>query len=192
MVCCNPPYIPGDVIPTLEPEINFEPRNALDGGPDGLSVIRRLVSQARHYLVDRGTIIIEIGSEQEAGVREMLETLGGLHDVHAFSDTCRESPESLAEGSETTFVIAGLGKFGCLALERLQNAFPHSRIIVLEQDAEKSACKSSPRVSVIEGDAVSLLLNSPLLSAEDFIIPMVPFNVAATYVLGKHANAHGI
>ena len=49
--------------------------------------------------------------------------------------TCRESPESLAEGYETTFVIAGLGKFGCIALERLQNSFPQSRIIVLEQDS---------------------------------------------------------
>ncbi|MGO9569184.1 MAG: peptide chain release factor N(5)-glutamine methyltransferase [Desulfomonilaceae bacterium] len=86
VVCCNPPYIPSDVIPTLEPEINFEPRKALDGGPDGLSVIRQLVSQARHYMADRGALIIEIGSEQEAWVCEMFETLGGLHDVHAFSD----------------------------------------------------------------------------------------------------------
>jgi release factor glutamine methyltransferase len=86
VVCCNPPYIPSDVIPTLEPEINFEPRQALDGGPDGLSVIRRLVSQARSYLADRGVLIIEIGSEQEAWVREMFETLGGLHDIRAFPD----------------------------------------------------------------------------------------------------------
>lgn len=86
VICCNPPYIPSDVIPTLEPEINFEPRRALDGGPDGLNVIRQLVSQARNYLAERGVLIIEIGSEQEAWVREMFETLGGLHDVHTFPD----------------------------------------------------------------------------------------------------------
>lgn len=86
VICCNPPYIPSDVIPTLDPEINFEPRQALDGGPDGLSVIRRLVLQAKHYLQDRGALIIEIGSEQEAWVREMFETLGGLQDVRTFSD----------------------------------------------------------------------------------------------------------
>ncbi len=86
VVCCNPPYIPSDVIATLEPEINFEPRLALDGGPDGLNVIRQLVSQARNYLADRGALIIELGSEQEPWVREMFETLGGLHDVHAFPD----------------------------------------------------------------------------------------------------------
>ncbi|MGO9569183.1 MAG: hypothetical protein ACLP5H_16740 [Desulfomonilaceae bacterium] len=112
--------------------------------------------------------------------------------MYTHSLTCRESPESLVEGSETTFVIAGLGKFGHLALERLQNAYPHSRIIVLEQDAEKSARKFSPPVRVIEGDAVSLLLDSQLLHAEDFIIPMVPFNVAAMYVLARHTNAHEI
>lgn len=106
--------------------------------------------------------------------------------------TCRESPESLAEGSEKTFVIAGLGKFGCIALERLQNSFPRSRIVVLERDAEKSACKLSPAVSVIEGDAVSLLLDAPQLHAENLIIPMVPFNLAASYVMAKHANSHEI
>jgi release factor glutamine methyltransferase len=86
VVFCNPPYIPTDVIPTLEPEINFEPRQALDGGPDGLGVIRLLVSQARSYLADRGALIIEIGSEQEPWVREIFETLGGLHDIRAFPD----------------------------------------------------------------------------------------------------------
>jgi release factor glutamine methyltransferase len=86
VLCCNPPYIPSDVIPTLDPEINFEPRQALDGGPDGLSVIRRLVPQARYYLQDNGALIIEIGSEQEAWVREMFETLGGLHDIRTFPD----------------------------------------------------------------------------------------------------------
>jgi hypothetical protein len=112
--------------------------------------------------------------------------------IYAPSLTCRESPESLAAESKTTFVIAGLGKFGRLALERLQHSFPHSRIIVLEQDGEKSACKFSPQVSIIEGDAVSLLLDAPLFSAEDLIIPMVPFNLAASYVLAKHANTREI
>ena len=112
--------------------------------------------------------------------------------IYAHSLTCRESPESLAVGSKTTFVIAGLGKFGCLALERLRHSFPHSRIMVLEQDGEKSACKFSPPVSIIEGDAASLLLDAPLFHAEDLIIPMVPFNLAASYVLAKHADTHEI
>jgi hypothetical protein len=112
--------------------------------------------------------------------------------IYAHSLTCRESPESLAAGSKSTFVIAGLGKFGCLALERLQRSFPHSRIIVLEQDGEKSACKFSPPVSIIEGDAASLLQDATLFHAEDIIIPMVPFNLAASYVLAKHASTREI
>ena len=64
--------------------------------------------------------------------------------------------------------------------------------MVLEQDGEKSACKFSPPVSIIEGDAASLLLDAPLFHAEDLIIPMVPFNLAASYVLAKHANTREI
>jgi hypothetical protein len=112
--------------------------------------------------------------------------------IYAHSLTCRESPESLAADSKTTFVIAGLGKFGCLALERLQHSFPHSRIIVLEQDSKKSTDKFAPWVSMIEGDAVSLLLDASLFHAEDVIIPMVPFNLAASYVLAKHANSREV
>jgi hypothetical protein len=112
--------------------------------------------------------------------------------IYAHSPTCRESPESLAADSKATFVIAGLGKFGCLALERLQHSFPHSRIIILEQNGEKSACKFAPPVSIIEGDAASLLLDASLFHADDLIIPMVPFNLAASYVLAKHANTREI
>jgi hypothetical protein len=109
--------------------------------------------------------------------------------MYAHSPICREIPEWLAAGSDMTFVIAGFGKFGRLALERLQNSFPQSRIIVLEQGAGISARKFSHQVLPIEGDAVSLLLDSPLIDAEDFIIPMVPFNLAASYVLARHADS---
>jgi hypothetical protein len=109
--------------------------------------------------------------------------------TYAQSLTCRESPEWLVEGSDTRFVIAGFGKFGRLALERLQAAFPQSRIIVLERGVEISERKFSTHVHAIEGDAVSLLTDSSLFHAEDLIIPMVPFNLAASYVLASHPNS---
>ncbi len=90
------------------------------------------------------------------------------------------------------FVIAGFGKFGRLALERLRNSFPQARIIVLEQSVQPPVSKFPPGVSTIEGDAVSSLLHSPLFHAEDLIIPMVPFNLAAAYALAKHPGAHEI
>jgi hypothetical protein len=74
----------------------------------------------------------------------------------------------------------------------LQDSFPKSRIIVLEQDAAKSACETSPHVTLIEGDAVSLLRYSPIFSAGDLIIPMVPFNLAASYVLAEQEESHEV
>jgi hypothetical protein len=109
--------------------------------------------------------------------------------TYAQSLTCRESPEWLVEGSDPRFVIAGFGKFGRLALERLRAAFPQSRIIVLEQGAGISEWKFSTHVRAIEGDAVSLLSDTSLFRAEDLIIPMVPFNLAASYVLAGHPDS---
>ena len=61
----NPPYIPSPEISTLAPEIrDHEPRLALDGGPDGLSIIERLVEQARDKLSPGGAMFIEIGWDQ--------------------------------------------------------------------------------------------------------------------------------
>jgi hypothetical protein len=112
--------------------------------------------------------------------------------TYAHSPTCRESPEWLVEGSDTTFVIAGFGKFGRLALDRLKNSFPQSRIIVLEQGAGLSGWKPPPRVRTIAGDAVSLLSGSSLFCPEYLIIPMVPFNLAASYVLSMHPDSQKI
>ena len=61
----NPPYIPSPEISTLAPEIrDHEPRLALDGGPDGLSIIERLVEHARDKLSPGGAMFIEIGWDQ--------------------------------------------------------------------------------------------------------------------------------
>ncbi|MGB6063368.1 MAG: hypothetical protein WBG50_01080 [Desulfomonilaceae bacterium] len=109
--------------------------------------------------------------------------------IYAHSATCRESLESLAADSESHFVIAGLGKFGRLALDRLQRSFPGSRITAVEQDEAKAAGNLSAPVTVFQGDAVSFLVASPLLRAEDLIIPMVPFNLAAAYVLARHPKS---
>ncbi|MCA1961435.1 MAG: peptide chain release factor N(5)-glutamine methyltransferase [Desulfomonile sp.] len=85
VICSNPPYVPTDVIPTLQPEIIlFEPRRALDGGPDGLDVIRRIAADAVQYLTDRGVLALEIGDDQEAAVREALANAGFSRNIQAF------------------------------------------------------------------------------------------------------------
>ncbi|MGE3153581.1 MAG: peptide chain release factor N(5)-glutamine methyltransferase [Nitrospiraceae bacterium] len=62
-ILSNPPYIPEDELARLQPEVGlFEPRLALAGGPDGLAIHRRLVSQAVRYLAPGGILAMEVGA----------------------------------------------------------------------------------------------------------------------------------
>lgn len=73
VIVSNPPYIPTDVIHTLEAGVrDYEPHLALDGGPDGLAVVRPLIEQAVPLLKHGGHLILEIGSDQEEPVRALL------------------------------------------------------------------------------------------------------------------------
>jgi release factor glutamine methyltransferase len=72
IIASNPPYIARREFPTLMPEVrDYEPRAALDGGEEGLDVIRRLVEAAPGYLLSDGALIMEIGSSQGGAVLEM-------------------------------------------------------------------------------------------------------------------------
>ncbi len=74
IIASNPPYIPKDVIETLQDEVKkFEPRLALDGGDDGLDFYREISLKAKEYLVDNGLLIFEIGHDQGIVVKEILE-----------------------------------------------------------------------------------------------------------------------
>jgi release factor glutamine methyltransferase len=64
-IVANLPYIRTGEIAALSPEIaRFEPREALDGGEDGLGPIRRLCAQARHALLTGGRLVLEVGDDQ--------------------------------------------------------------------------------------------------------------------------------
>jgi release factor glutamine methyltransferase len=76
VVVSNPPYIDTAEIPTLSPEVRREPRLALDGGPDGLGVLRRVIDGARRVLVPGGLLAMEIGETQGAAVKELLLAAG--------------------------------------------------------------------------------------------------------------------
>lgn len=77
LVTANLPYIPTAVIPTLEPDVrDFEPRSALDGGPDGLGPIRRLVAQAPAHLRPGGVLALEIGHDQRDRALALLAAAG--------------------------------------------------------------------------------------------------------------------
>jgi release factor glutamine methyltransferase len=77
LVTANPPYIPTDEIPTLQADVrDHEPRLALDGGKDGLEVVRRVVAVAAKRLRPNGILALEIGAGQAAAVVRMLEAAG--------------------------------------------------------------------------------------------------------------------
>ena len=71
LIIANLPYIPTSRIPTLQPEIQWEPKAALDGGEDGLDLIRRLLSQASSKVKEQATILLELDPEQVPAVEEL-------------------------------------------------------------------------------------------------------------------------
>ncbi len=76
IVVANLPYVPSPEIPTLQPEISrWEPREALDGGPAGLSVIRRLVGDCGTRVRPR-LLGLEVGAGQAGAVGELAEAAG--------------------------------------------------------------------------------------------------------------------
>lgn len=77
LVIANPPYIPTAVVASLPPEVSrFEPRQALDGGPDGMAVLRRIITEAPSVLRPRGWLMMEIGGEQAGPLASLLAAEG--------------------------------------------------------------------------------------------------------------------
>ena len=79
VIAANLPYVMSAEIPLLEPEVrSFEPREALDGGDDGLLLIRRLLAEAGDHLLPGGAIVMEMDPRQIAAVIAMaLERFQG-------------------------------------------------------------------------------------------------------------------
>ena len=74
VILCNPPYLRSAEIEGLEPEVaHFEPRRALDGGPDGLQAYQQLLPQVARLLKPRGLAALEIGPGQALPVGRLAE-----------------------------------------------------------------------------------------------------------------------
>lgn len=72
LVCANLPYVPREELPYLPREVRYEPRVAVDGGPGGLELYRRLVPQAARFLKPGGRLLIEIDPRQSEAARSLL------------------------------------------------------------------------------------------------------------------------
>ena len=87
VIVCNPPYIPSDVIDTLDVEVkDHEPRMALDGGKDGLDYYRIIAKKADLHLKTGGVLALEIGADQAADVKKLLSGTGTYEDIRVIQD----------------------------------------------------------------------------------------------------------
>lgn len=84
LIVSNPPYVPTEVIPTLEPEVRCgEPYAALDGGEDGLVFYRRIMREAAGHLKPSGIIIVESGFDEASQIAALMQEqkLRGIRTV---------------------------------------------------------------------------------------------------------------
>src|SRR5690606_33853747 len=77
VIVSNPPYIPTDVIDSLEREVrDFDPLAALDGGPDGLDAYRAIAAGAPEHLLEAGVVVVEVGYDQPDAVEAIFRARG--------------------------------------------------------------------------------------------------------------------
>ena len=85
IIVSNPPYVPSKTAAELLEDGRSEPLSALDGGKDGLDIIRRLVPQAFTALKKGGVFLVETG-EYNAGETRSLMTKSGFIDIVTYND----------------------------------------------------------------------------------------------------------
>jgi release factor glutamine methyltransferase len=87
LIVSNPPYLPTGLLPTLPPEVSrWDPRLALDGGPDGLDVIRRVVREAPARLAAGGALVLETGGGGQVEAVVALLQASGFDAVQTRAD----------------------------------------------------------------------------------------------------------
>ena len=87
IVTCNPPYIPTPDWEALEPTVkDYEPRLALDGGPDGLELVRKLLPLAGQAVLERGWFLMEYDGDHQTEAVRALAAEAGLTSVEVVRD----------------------------------------------------------------------------------------------------------
>lgn len=76
LIVSNPPYIPSADCDSLQPEVRYEPRLALDGGADGCSLYRRIIDSSAAFLSRGGVLLMELGFSEAAPVSQLLSEHG--------------------------------------------------------------------------------------------------------------------
>ncbi len=91
IILSNPPYIRSDEIDGLEPEVKtFEPREALDGGRDGLDFYRKWIPEIAAFLKKNGWLILEIGDSQAKAVTKILISSACYNKINVVKDYSKQ------------------------------------------------------------------------------------------------------
>ena len=73
IIVSNPPYIPQDKLETLAPELRLEPQIALDGGEDGLILIKKIIARSPDHLLPGGVLLLEADPGQMTDIETLLK-----------------------------------------------------------------------------------------------------------------------
>lgn len=87
IITSNPPYVPESELATLQPEVrDFEPKEALIAGEDGLAIIRKIINAAHGFLKPDGYLVLEIGDGQADAVRKLITNAGHYSEPELVKD----------------------------------------------------------------------------------------------------------
>lgn len=104
LLVANLPYIPTGDLASLSPEVRHEPASALDGGPDGLDLVRRLVGAAPSRIIAGGHIVLEHAADQADLVAGLLSD--ELDDVRTRKDLAGHARVTFAKQTAPTTLLA--------------------------------------------------------------------------------------
>lgn len=86
IIVSNPPYIVESQLGKLQPELEFEPEIALNGGRDGLDFYRRIILTSPDYLNEGGVLILEMGFNQAASLKKIFSVSGRFRIMQIVKD----------------------------------------------------------------------------------------------------------
>ena len=97
-ILTNPPYIPSGAIDGLAREVkDHEPHMALDGGKDGLDIIKRIIAEAPAHLKPSGFLLMEIGDDQADAVMDLVLSSGAYRSASILKDLAQKDRMLMAQ-----------------------------------------------------------------------------------------------
>ncbi len=97
IIVSNPPYVDSNALGSLMPEIGFEPRVALDGGPGGMNFIEEIIEAAPDFLKPGGWVLIEMDPAQTRPALGLIDKTGGYRQAKAVKDYARRDRVVVAQ-----------------------------------------------------------------------------------------------